>query len=440
LSADGTKATATWNRYNGTYNVVQSASATISAGVATWGAVHDLSAPRTVGLTDGDAYNLQIALSADGTKATAVWQRWNGTIYVVQSASATIAAGMATWGAVHDLSALRTATNDGNAGAPQVALSADGTKATALWVRYNGTYNVVQSASATISAGTATWGAVHDLSAPRSATTDGNAYSPQIALSADGKKATAIWTRSNGTNYVVQSASATIAAGAVAWGATTDLSDPTQYSDWSMGGSQHPLGLSADGRTATAVWQTNRTAYVTSATIAGNTATWTALTPLDTVAASRINSEAVAISADGTQGLAIWGGFDGTNFVVKAAPSRSLPKPVVVKPVTHRHTVTARVYFAQNVYALNAADIATLRALLAKLPAKAKVTSVKVVGYVQGTTNTQGTLWCSLQRARAAAAYLHLRHLGGVFHVSGAGAVGPSSNNRRATITITYTS
>ena len=112
----------------------------------------------------------------------------------------------------------------------------------------------------------------------------------------------------------------------------------------------------------------------------------------------------------------------------------------MVPPTSGSHAVRARVFFARNGIALDAADVATLRALLAKLPAKARITSVGIVGYVQGVTNTQGHKGFSLKRAKAAAAYLHSRHLGGVFHVSSGGAAGPSSRSRRATIIITYTS
>ena len=71
----------------------------IASGADTWSATTDLSA------TLRDAYEPQVALSSDGTRATAVWYRSNGTNTIVQSASATISAGTATWGAVTDLSA-----------------------------------------------------------------------------------------------------------------------------------------------------------------------------------------------------------------------------------------------------------------------------------------------------------------------------------------------
>ena len=101
------------------------------------------------------------------------------------------------WSAVTDLSAIGQ-----SASVPQIALSSDGTRATVVWYRFNGSNWIVQSASATISAGTASWGAVTDLSAAGR-----DARIPQVALSSDGTRATAIWLRSNGTHNIVQSAS-----------------------------------------------------------------------------------------------------------------------------------------------------------------------------------------------------------------------------------------
>ena len=49
-----------------------------------WDAVTNLSA------TGQDAEDSQVALSSDGTKATAVWLRDDGSNYIIQSRSATI--------------------------------------------------------------------------------------------------------------------------------------------------------------------------------------------------------------------------------------------------------------------------------------------------------------------------------------------------------------
>ena len=232
MSADGTKATAVWTRSDSS-NTVQSVSATITGSTATWSSpAVDLSAPGQ------NASFPQVALSADGTKATAIWRRSDGS-NAVQSASATLTGSTATWSTVTDLSAPGQAASN-----LQVALSADGTKATAVWLRRDGSNDIVQTVSATITGSTATWSTVTNLSAPGQ-----NATGAQVAVSADGTKATAIWPRSNGSNRIVQSVSATITGSTATWSTVTDLSEPGQNASFPQ------VALSADGTKATAVWR-----------------------------------------------------------------------------------------------------------------------------------------------------------------------------------------
>src|ERR1051325_6115370 len=84
-----------------------------------------------------------------------------------------------------------------NASSPQVAIDPAG-DAVAVWTRFNGTNTIIQSASRP--AGGA-WSAPLDLSAAGQ-----NASSPQIAVDPAGN-AVAVWTRSNGTNNIIQTAS-----------------------------------------------------------------------------------------------------------------------------------------------------------------------------------------------------------------------------------------
>src|SRR5262249_754521 len=163
--------------------IIQAATATISGNTATWSNVIDLSA------TGQNASNPQVALSADGTKATAVWSRSNGSNTIIETASATIAANLATWNSVIDLSTLGQ-----NGSTPQIALSSDSSLATAVWSRSNGSNTIIQTVSATISGNTATWGSGTNLSVAGQ-----DAILPALALSTDGTKASVIWQRSNGS-------------------------------------------------------------------------------------------------------------------------------------------------------------------------------------------------------------------------------------------------
>ena len=183
-SADGTKLTATWYRYDGSNWIVQAATSTDSG--TTW-TTHDLSAALQ------NAVDPQIVSSADGTKLAATWIRYDGSNYIVQAASSTDSG--ATWSTAIDLSA---ASSD--ASFTQIVSSADGTRLAATWSRIDGSNYIVQAASSTNSG--ATWSTAIDLSAASSAVPF-----PQIVSSADGTKLTATWAWDDGSNYIVQTSS-----------------------------------------------------------------------------------------------------------------------------------------------------------------------------------------------------------------------------------------
>ena len=189
----------------------------------------------------GDGWVSQVVVSADGTRATAIWADTGGT-GSVRSASAIIAGNIATWGAAQTVS--------DNAWSPRVGMSADGTRATMVWEleASDGDYQI-QSASATISGTSADWGPAStlDLDEP-------GLYSegPDVGVSADGTRATAVWCRrdEDGEVDLVQAASANIAGNISDWGAATTLARDCFGYD---GGPQ--VRVSASGGRATAVWQ-----------------------------------------------------------------------------------------------------------------------------------------------------------------------------------------
>ncbi len=190
--ADGTT-TATWTRSNSTHYIVQTSTRPPGG---TFGAPVDLSA------SGQDAYDPQLAIAPDGT-TTATWQRTNGTNYIVQASTRPPGG---AFGAPVDLSATGQ-----DAGFPQLAVAADGTT-TVIWPRSNGTNYIVQASTRPPGG---TFGAPIDLSA-----TGQNAGPVQLALAADDTT-TVVWLRSNGTNNIVQ-ASTRPPGGA--FGAPIDLS------------------------------------------------------------------------------------------------------------------------------------------------------------------------------------------------------------------------
>ncbi len=184
---------AVWSRSNGTNTIVQSASRPAGG---PWQSPLDLSAAGQ------NASEPEVAVDPAGD-AIALWRRYDGADYVIQSASRP--AGGA-WQSPVDLSEAGE-----NASEPQVTVDPSG-NAVAVWSRSNGTNTIVQSASK--SAG-GFWQSPVDLSAAGQ-----NAEAPRLAVDPAGD-ALALWRRYDGANYVIQSASRPAGG---AWQSPVDLS------------------------------------------------------------------------------------------------------------------------------------------------------------------------------------------------------------------------
>lgn len=153
-----------------------------SAGaVPTWTAVRSLS-------LSGQAGSAQIAVDPAGN-ATAVWARFDGNHFRIQSSRRPVGG---SWSAPVDLSA-----GGQNASAPQVAIDRSG-NATAVWLRYDGISERVQSSRRTA---TGPWSAPVPVSPDSEPNQD--AASPQVAVDPSGN-ATAVWSRYDGTFSRVQ--------------------------------------------------------------------------------------------------------------------------------------------------------------------------------------------------------------------------------------------
>lgn len=84
---------------------------------------------------------------------------------------------------------------------------------------------------------------------------------------------------------------------------------------------------------------------------------------------------------------------------------------------------------------------AALAELKSKIPARAKVTSVRITGYVQGTTSRYVTAddTLALARAKAAATWLKNHGVGGTYTLRSGGVGGTSGYWRAAVVVLTYT-
>ena len=180
---------------------------------------------------------------------------------------------------------------------PQVAMAPDATT-TAIWTRNNGTHYVVQAAVR--APGAAAFGPAADLSA-----SDEHAYSPQVAMASDGTTA-AVWQGLTNVQAAVR------IAGAAAFGVPVDLS---------MGGgvAREPQVAVAPGGATSVVWvHDDGTHSIVQAAVRAPGAP--AFGPAIGVSATGHDSLSpqIAVAPDGTA-TALWLRRDETGDVVQGA-------------------------------------------------------------------------------------------------------------------------
>ena len=220
--------TAVWRRDGGSNFVIQS-STSLNGGA--W------STPVNISLAGGDADFPQVTVSSTGL-AQAFWTRFDGSQYIIQSSTSQNGGAWST--------PVNISTAGGNSAVPQVTVSSTGL-ATAVWMRYNGIHYVIQSST---SQSSGTWSSPVNLSlaggdaySPEvtvssaglvtavwyrsdgfnfviqsSTSLNGGAWSTPVNLSLSGQNAvqhqvtvdssglvTAVWYRGNGSNTIIQS-------------------------------------------------------------------------------------------------------------------------------------------------------------------------------------------------------------------------------------------
>ncbi len=209
IAPEGTT-TAVWQGTDGSNSIIQAATRPPGG---TFGPVVDISEPGQDAVFSFAPYGRsQIASGPDG-EVTVVWIRSNGVNDIVQAATRPPGG---SFGTPVDLSGTGQ-----NAVEPRVSTGSDGTT-TAIWTRSNALNNIVQATSRPAGG---SFGLQTDLSAPGQ-----NANIPQVAAAADGS-ATAVWSRSDGSDIIVQSASTaqpstTLSVAKQGTGSGTVTSDP----------------------------------------------------------------------------------------------------------------------------------------------------------------------------------------------------------------------
>lgn len=273
-------ATVVWARFDGSNTIVQAASKP-AGGV--WQSAVDLS---TAGR---NASRPDIGVDAAGD-AVAIWERYDGSSYIIQSASRPAGA---SWGAPLNLSEIGE-----NAEEPTVSIDPAG-DAVAVWWRFEGGDQVIQSTSR--SAG-GTWQGPVNISAPGI-----GASEPDVAVGPTGD-AVAVWTRNDGAHYIVQSASRPAGG---SWQAPTNLSATGQDAGHAE------VGVDQAGD-AVATWERyDGSEFVVQAAAGRVGGAWG---PSQDLSAAGRNAEEPALAVDPAgDAVAVWEYLDGADEIVQAA-------------------------------------------------------------------------------------------------------------------------
>lgn len=273
---------AVWSRSNGTYFVIQALINPFNGTVA------------NVSVADQDAVFPQIASNASGNSVI-VWMKQTGVNYVIQAAatpSRVISHRPVTWSTPVDL-----LVSGGNASAPQVALDPHG-NATAVWVFYEGTHYLIQTASCPFGSG---WSPPLTLSSIA-----GDASAPQLAVD-DAGNVTVVWQLNDGASTVIQTRFRDAAGN---WGASETLSNSGQDAFVPQ------VDVDASGN-AVAVWEgsVSSQSIIQSASRIGGI--WTASTDLSSGIQNSVSPQ-VGVDALGNA-VAVWKLSIVSNSTIQAA-------------------------------------------------------------------------------------------------------------------------
>lgn len=208
------------------------------------------------------------------------------------------AALVGSWSTPADLS---VAGSDANQ--PQVAVDSAGL-AIAVWTRNNGSNSIVQSST---SQSGGAWSTPVDLSELGQ-----DAYRPQVRVDSTGL-ATAIWMRSNGTNFILQS-SKSMSGGA--WSTPVNISTAGENAD----GFELVIDSS---RLATVLWyRWGDSNYIIQSSKSQSGGAWSTPANLFAVGATVYNPQ-VRLAVDSAGWVtAVWTRFDGTYFILQSSRSK----------------------------------------------------------------------------------------------------------------------
>ncbi len=239
--------------------------------------------------TETEAASPRLAIDAGGA-VTVVWTYDDGTDSLIEGATMIPGSGFSV--------PLPLSEPGGDAGSPAIAAAANGSLV-AAWTRSNGSENVVEAATGSAGGG---FSSPSPLSAPGE-----DAGSPATAMSAAGEARVA-WIRSNGSDYLVESATGFAAA---------SFSAPVKLSSLGISAFDPALAVEPGGGAAVVWKRSNGGSELVEGAVAAPAGNFSAPTPLSAPGQDAI-SPAVAMDAAG-DATAVWLRSNGSNAIVQAA-------------------------------------------------------------------------------------------------------------------------
>jgi len=286
-------AVAIWERFNGFYSMIQSAALPHNG---SW------SAPVDISLIGQDAFLPQLSVNLSGN-VLAVWKRFNGSHYIIESASLPYGG---NWSAP-----VAVSLPGQNADKPQISLDSEG-EAIAVWIRFNGITNTIQASR---SAFGGAWSTPNNLSAAGV-----NATNPHVGMALGGNAyAVILW--EDTVSHTVQSLKMVNGV----WQNQQNVSPRNEFTT----GPQ--LAVDFQGN-ALAVWQNSTKKVIQGASLPfeGN---WS--TPDDLSEAGQFaTTPQVTIDSKGN-GIAVWVRSNGTHNIAQASSGFDLFPVKPTFPVEH---------------------------------------------------------------------------------------------------------
>lgn len=280
-------AVAVWQGYDGSNYIIQSASMPMGG---SW------SSPTTLSDTGQDAQGPRVGVDHLGN-AVSIWSRYDGTNSIIQASNLTFGG---SWTAPVNIS-----TAGGNADSPKLSMDFSGNAANAIavWHRFNGSNFIIQS-SELPSGG--------DWSSPSNISPSGqDALIPNVAVDPNGN-AIAICARYNGTNFTSHSA---IHFNNDSWGPSFVVSDSNQSA------SDGNVAVDSSGNGMVVWTQFDGSNYVTQASYVPYGSNWSAPQTISTVGQNSF-IPLVVLDPNGNS-VAMWITFDGSNYVAQAVNTLS---------------------------------------------------------------------------------------------------------------------